>query len=285
MARALQSGRRTVEFEIAHDHVLGSLDSERSGLGRKSRMHVHVVADSLDSDPGFVGARLVDKHQAYLTHRDRDDLQSGDALEADLVLLLGSARSAHAAAESSVVEAESELVRAALASGIPVLGICYGAQLLARALGGEVHPSAQPEIGWYRLNSEDPLLCPAGPWTQFHSDALIPPSTARVLGTSPAGCQGFADEAHRARALGWQFHPEVTPSRFITWVERLRPFCESHGADPDWLIATAAERETGLRQAAYSLTDVAISWLREPPGTPTTPDSQRQQHRASGNEE
>lgn len=227
-------------------------------------MCVDIVADADDSDPGFVGERLHDKHGADLVYRDRDKIRTGDTPDADLVLLLGSARSAHAPEQSAVVEAEAELVRSALDSGVPVIGICYGAQLLAHALGGKVTASTQPEIGWYRLTSEDPKLCPPGPWTQFHSDAFVSPPLARVLGTSPAGCQGFADDSRVARALGWQFHPEVTPTRFITWVERLRTYCELHGADPDELIAAAREHEKALREAAYALTDAAITWLHAP---------------------
>lgn len=227
-------------------------------------MRVDIVADADDNDSGFVGERLRDKHGADLVLRDRDELRVGDTSDADLVLLLGSARSALAPEQSAVVEAEAELVRSALDSGVPVIGICYGAQLLAHALGGKVIAATKPEIGWYGLTSEDPSLCPSGPWTQFHSDAFVPPLLARVLGKSSAGCQGFADDSRVARALGWQFHPEVTPKRFITWVERLRRYCEVHGADPDRLITSAPEHEVALRQGAYALTDAAITWVQIP---------------------
>lgn len=227
-------------------------------------MRVDVIADADDSDPGFVGERIVDKYGADLVLRDRDELQVGDTSDADLVLLLGSARSALAPEQSAVVEAEAELIRSALDSGVPVIGICYGAQLLAHALGGKVTAATKPEIGWYQLASEDPSLCPPGPWTQFHSDAFVPPLLARVLGTSSAGCQGFADDSRVARALGWQFHPEVTPKRFITWVERLRTYCELHGVDPDRLITAAREQEVAMRERAYVLTDAAIAWVQTP---------------------
>ncbi len=238
-------------------------------------MRVDIVADSQDSDPGFVGERLLDRYGADLRLRDRDQLRAGDTSQADLILLLGSARSAREPEHTAVVHAESELVRSALDSGTPVLGICYGAQLLAHALGGQITVCSQPEIGWYKLTSQDPTLCPPGPWTQFHSDALVAPPLARVLGTSPAGCQAFADESRGARALGWQFHPEVTTKRFSTWVERLHTYCERHGADPDQLIAAAPQHEAALRQAAYALTDAAITWLQEPRRTRAAAESGR----------
>jgi GMP synthase-like glutamine amidotransferase len=230
-------------------------------------LRVDIVADADDMDPGFIGERLVDHFAADLQFRDRDNIRRADSTTADLVLLLGSARSAHAAEQSTVVEAESHFVRSALDSMVPVIGICYGAQLLAHALGGTVGPSPYPEIGWYGLTSYDGGLCPAGPWTQFHSDAFMPPPHARVLGTSRAGCQGFADSTRAGRALGWQFHPEVTPTRFITWVERLRAYCTLHGVDPNSLVAAAPEREATLRQAAYDLTDAAMAWLLGPEAT------------------
>jgi putative intracellular protease/amidase len=52
-----------------------------------------------------------------------------------------------------------------VAAGGAVLGICFGAQVLARALGGSVARSADPEIGWVRIDSDVPALIPAGPWS------------------------------------------------------------------------------------------------------------------------
>lgn len=228
-------------------------------------LRVDVIADSDDSDPGFVGQRLVDEHNAHLAFHDRDDLPDfGSIAGSELVLLLGSARSAHAPEQAHVVKQESTLVRMALDSGINVVGICYGGQLLSHALGGSVGIAERPEIGLYEVSSMDQLLCPPGPWRQFHSDSFAPPPSARILGTSPSGCQGFADESRKGRAVGWQFHPEVTAARFITWIEQLRAYCEMHGASPDELATGAWQHEATLRQAAYSLTDAAIAWLRTP---------------------
>jgi len=225
-------------------------------------MRVDVVADAVDDDSGFVGEWLRDRYRADLVLRDRDRIRAGDSCDADLVVLLGSERSVCAADQAPVVAAEADFVRSALDAGVPVMGICYGGQLLAHALGGSVAAADQPEIGRHLLTSYDSDLCPPGPWTQFHSDAFTPPPGARVLGMSAAGCQGFADTSRAARALGWQFHPEVTPQRFITWVERLRGYCERHGADPDALIAGARDDEAALRRRAHTLTDAAMSWLR-----------------------
>ena len=225
-------------------------------------MRVDIVADSADRDPGYVGERLIDAHGARLVFHDRDQPCSPEGFDgSELVLLLGSARSAHSELQIATVEAEAELVRRSLDSGTPVMGICYGAQLMAHALGGTVGKSDRPEIGWFGLQSNDRVLCPQGPWTQFHSDSFTAPPTARELGTTASGCQGFADENRMARAIGWQFHPEVTTERFTMWVERLREYCLRHGANPDDLILEAESHEDELRQAAYELTDAALNWL------------------------
>lgn len=224
-------------------------------------LHVEVVGDLADRDPGFVGRRLVERHGARLTLHDRDALPSQLGGGSDLVILLGSGRSAHDPGQAQVVQAESRRVREALRSGTPVLGICYGGQLLAHALGGLVHPAEHAEIGWYAVEPGDHPLCPAGPWSQFHTDAFTPPTTATALGKSSAGCQGFIDESAGARALGWQFHPEVTAERFIHWTTEMRDLCVRHDIDPDRLIEDAPRHEARLREASYALTDVAVDWL------------------------
>ncbi|TWP34211.1 type 1 glutamine amidotransferase [Leekyejoonella antrihumi] len=225
-------------------------------------VRVDVVADRSDEDAGFVGQRLVEQHGGELVLHDRDALGgTADFAQTQLLLLLGSARSAHDPAQRDVVEAESQVVRGVLDSGVPVLAICYGSQLLARALGGSAHQAKYPEIGWYSVESGDPDLCPPGPWAQFHSDAFTPPPTARVLGSNGAGCQAFSDDSHRARALGWQFHPEVTAARFSSWADTMRDYCTTRGIDPDALIAEAPSHEPRLREATFALTDSAVAWL------------------------
>jgi len=224
-----------------------------------------VVGDRGDDDPGFVGEQLVELG-ATLVPLDRDALPDSDALDAaDLLLLLGSARSAHAPAESDAVVAETWLTRVALDEQVPVLGICYGAQVLALTLGGEVMPAQRGEVGWFEVDSLDPVLCPAGPWLQFHSDTFTEPPGVRVLGTSPSGCQGFSYERSGARALGWQFHPETTPMELARWLDNSRDWVLEHGGDPARIQAQAADRAEATRVAAYDLTDAALHWLRVGP--------------------
>lgn len=223
-------------------------------------VRVLVVGDAGvgDGDPGFVGERL-EQLGATLVPVDRDALPAYDDLgEVDLLLLLGSARSVRADASTDVVAAESQLLRAALRDDVPAIGICYGAQLAAHALGGVVTAAVQSEVGWYAVESDDPLLCPPGPWPQYHLDAFVPPPGARVLGRSAAGIQGYAVD----RLVAWQFHPEATPAILRRWLAEAPGDAEAAGSDPGEIVATAVQREADVRAAAHALTDAALVYLR-----------------------
>ena len=224
-------------------------------------LQVHVVADDTDRTGGYVTERLRE-HGAELTWLDRDDLpRPWRADDVDLVLALGSERSAHDPRWADVVEAESDVVRVALGSGVPVMAICYGAQLVARALGGTSYRGDGAEIGWRRVDTLDPVLCPEGPWGQFHQDVLAPPPTSRVLGSSWFGPQCFVDDAFGARVIAWQFHPEVTPETYLRWVDESADLVRAAGEDPAGLKRQALANAARSRLAAFALVDAALGYL------------------------
>ncbi|MGZ5410525.1 MAG: type 1 glutamine amidotransferase [Aeromicrobium sp.] len=224
-------------------------------------MHVYVVADDAGREAGFVGEQL-ENRGATLIYLERDELPVFETLEApSLLLLLGSDLAAHAPQNAGVVESESELTSDALDAGVPVMAICYGAQLLARALGGTSFRAPEPELGWCTVDTTDPALCPPGPWPQLHKDVFVAPPTAKLLAESPTGHQAFIDESRAARAIAWQFHPEVTASRFILWVDEDADYYEAAGADTQALRDETREREAANREAAHQLTDAALDYL------------------------
>jgi len=113
------------------------------------------------------------------------------------------------------VEGEVQFVRAALRQGFPILGSCYGHQLLALALGGpeRVRRSPRPEIGWLpiRIEHKSAILGEAGTAYAFssHFDEVIGlGSEFRVL-ASTAGCAVQAFELPGRPVWGIQFHPEM----------------------------------------------------------------------------
>ncbi|MET0929818.1 MAG: gamma-glutamyl-gamma-aminobutyrate hydrolase family protein [Aeromicrobium sp.] len=222
-------------------------------------MRIHVVADATDNDGGYVTERLLQRGGA-IVELDRDDLPEFDAIgDSDLVLLLGSDKAAHEPKWMDVVKAETLFIRAALAAGTPVMGICYGAQVMARALGGTSWRADQPELGWGRIDTTDHVLCPEGPWGQMHKDVFAPGPTSRVIGTSWRGPQCIVDDSFGARAIAWQFHPEVTPTTYERWVNEA--YLGDTGVDPKDLIRQAYAHAATSRNLAHSLTDSALTYL------------------------
>jgi GMP synthase (glutamine-hydrolysing) len=132
--------------------------------------------------------------------------------EVDVLVVLGSAESAY---DDTVPWLASELtyLRRAVDAGTAVLGICFGAQLLARVLGGSVARAARPERGFVTLGTADPDVLPAGTWMEFHYDAFTLPPGAVPLAYNDVGLQAFRFGPH----LGVQFHPEITPEVFASW--------------------------------------------------------------------
>ncbi len=125
--------------------------------------------------------------------------------------------------EASILERESwaeheiGMVREALELGLPILGSCYGHQLLAVAAGGpdRVRRSAAPEIGWLpiRIEEESALLGPAGSAHVFtlHFDEVVPapaPDMFRVLASTPE-CRVQAVQYGDRPVWGIQSHPEI----------------------------------------------------------------------------
>lgn len=106
-----------------------------------------------------------------------------------------------------------EWVRAADAADVPVLGICFGAQVLATALGGAVRKLDKPEVGWVTVVSNDADRVPSGPWLAWHEDGFTLPPLAYELAANEFGPQAFCHTRH----LGVQFHPEVTPEIVAGW--------------------------------------------------------------------
>ena len=129
-------------------------------------------------------------------------------------MLLGSEWSVYWAKVAQQVAAEQAVVNAAHTAGVPVYGICFGAQMIAAALGGSVARAHVPEIGWYdNIVSELPNVIPPGPWMQWHSDIVTLPPGAQELARSPLATQAFRIR----RTFATQFHPEVTEAMVTRW--------------------------------------------------------------------
>jgi GMP synthase-like glutamine amidotransferase len=103
------------------------------------------------------------------------------------------------------IAGEIAWLRAADAADVPVIGIGFGAQALAAALGARVFRLPEPELGWIEVATVDPERVPAGPWPARHADGFELPPLAYELARNAFGVQAFCYRRH----LAVQFHPEV----------------------------------------------------------------------------
>jgi GMP synthase (glutamine-hydrolysing) len=116
-------------------------------------------------------------------------------------------------------------LRAAVSAGLPTLGICLGAQLLARSLGARVFRNPVKEIGWHTIELlpaglEDPLLTGSRAVEtvfHWHADTFDPPPGAVQLARS-ARCEQQIFR-YGASAYGVQFHPEITLDMVVDWCQ------------------------------------------------------------------
>ncbi len=150
---------------------------------------------------------------------------------------------------------EREWLAAAVEHGMPVLGICLGAQLLARALGAEVRPGPEPEIGFAPVgvtNRSDPLLGGLSPRAEvlhWHGDVFDLPDSAEHLASSErTACQAF----RAGNAWGVLFHPEADLALVEAWLEEPTMISEACAA-----LGDAGEHELPERAAALEADLVA----------------------------
>lgn len=153
---------------------------------------------------------------------------------------------------------ELALIRRAVDAGVPVLGICFGAQALARVLGGTVARADRSERGFVALDSAAPDVLPAGQWMQFHDDAFTLPPGAQPLARNDNGLQGFVHGPH----LGVQFHPEISPDVFAAWAQewRLTGSYAEIARETD-LAALAAEIAARAAESARACRDLVARFV------------------------
>lgn len=149
------------------------------------------------------------------------------------------------------VQAERLFIEEAVSRDTPVLGLCFGGQMLAAVLGGNVEHAPEPELGWYRVTSSDPGLVPPGPWLQWHFDRFSTPPEARLIATSPAGPQAFVSGRH----LGVQFHPESTIEIASEWARADPERLLAHGIDGEARLEDGRANSGPAVEAAFQLFD------------------------------
>jgi len=189
---------------------------------RKVLVFQHVATEPLGHlDPLLRGAGVRIRYVNF----GREPHAQPDARRYDGLIALGGPMNVDDADRLPHLRYEMEAIRTATAAGRPVLGICLGAQLLAAATGGVVHPNPVPEIGWYQLHTrpaahEDRLFRhferrPRYVF-QWHAYTFAPPPGAEPL----AWTRNCRNQAYRLgdHAWGLQFHLEADAPLIERWL-------------------------------------------------------------------
>ena len=151
------------------------------------------------------------------------DVEAIDPVAPDLLVILGGPIGVYETASYPFIVPEIALIESRIASGKPTLGICLGAQLMARALGARVYPGPAKELGWSPLTLTEagrnsPLRHIDGeatPVLHWHGDTFDVPADSKLLAsTHLCRHQAFA---YGPAALALQFHTEVTARGLEAW--------------------------------------------------------------------
>ncbi|HEX8954050.1 MAG TPA: type 1 glutamine amidotransferase [Polyangia bacterium] len=201
---------------------------------------------------GLVGAALADGGVRVDVVRTwlGDALPTADGAGYDLVVVFGGPMSAN----DRALDGEAALLAASARAGRPTVGICLGAQLLARGLGATVRRGPAPEIGLFPLSltgagRRDPLVggLDGATMFQWHYDTFeLPPGAVLLASTAR-----YAHQAFRvgARAWGVQFHPECSRAMRLDWAARGADEVRAAGCDP---AALAGDDALDARGRAFS---------------------------------
>lgn len=238
------------------------------------KMKALIVQHEEVTPPGVLRDWLVDSGAAVDVFRIDLDDRDVDLRNYDLLASLGSQ---YAAFDDRLpwIEREKRLFLDAVEADVPILGLCFGGQLLARILGGECYRGELSEVGWLPVRSRNAGLVAEGPWFQWHFDTFTLPREAELLADSDAGPQVFAIGRH----LGVQFHPEVTSAIMDDWVKTYPHELADVGVDPDALLEETGRMAEVSRRIALQLFEGFASDVAALPGR--APDKGRGQEMAA----
>jgi GMP synthase-like glutamine amidotransferase len=209
--------------------------------------------------PGLLAEWLEARGIPYDLHRTYVGAPMPDVAGYGFVASLGSNRNPNDT-DDPAVAAELVLLGEAIAQDVPVLGLCFGGQALAAALGARIETAPEPELGWTTIETDDPGRIPAGPWLAWHFDRFAVPPGATELARTEAAPQAFRHGRH----LGVQFHPESTVEIVARWAASDADRLAALGLDGGALLAATADERAAARAAAFAFFDGFLETATEP---------------------
>jgi len=180
------------------------------------------------------------------------------------LIVLGGAQSAYETEIYPYLKWEMALVNSFIKADKPVAGFCLGAQILAAALGGDICPGTQKEIGWYDLTlrkeaADDPLL-KGHPQTllsyHFHGDVISHVPNSVVLASS--AMTPWQTFRHGQKAYGFQYHAEVNRSLLADMCRNNESYLAANSIDAEALIVAS---QPHLPDFEYHCSGVLERWL------------------------
>jgi GMP synthase-like glutamine amidotransferase len=219
-------------------------------------MKVLIIKHIENEGPGLIEYRLMQQRIPYQILDLEMDARLPKINGLSHLIFLGGPMNVYEEDRYPFLRDEDLFIKEAIQRGKAILGVCLGAQLIAKALGAKVFKAPVKEIGWYdvtltKMGSQDPLfsgLPRTFPVFQWHEDTFEIPNRARLIATSsPISHQAFR---YGERVYGLQFHLEVTEQMIREWMETY----EEQGK-AEIMIETEMKIKTSIRRGISFLTN------------------------------
>jgi GMP synthase-like glutamine amidotransferase len=218
-----------------------------------------VLRHHLEDSPGLVGEAFEARGFALDVVMINEHSPTPSLDGVDVVVILGSNNAVYdEAVEAAWFGRELALIGEADRRGLPILGICFGAQALCRYFGGDVRRAPESEVGWFEVDVQPGVELARGPWFEFHFDHCTLPDVAQLWATSPRAVQAFAIGHH----VGVQFHPEIDDAQLQGWLDSDEVGARALNMDLVALVEETARETPAARVRARELVDLFLAHVR-----------------------